>query len=79
MIAIDILVSLIMLAAAVGAMFSRSLVSAVVLAGAVSLVASFVFLRLGAPDVAMTEAAVGAALTTVVFLATIRRTTEVDE
>ncbi len=78
MIAIDILLGVVMLAAAVAALLVRNLVSAVILAGAVSLVASYAYVRMGAPDVAMTEAAIGSALTTVIFLVAVRRTEEVD-
>jgi energy-converting hydrogenase B subunit D len=42
----------------------------------VSLMVSFLFLRMNAPDVAMTEAAIGAGLSTVIFLIAIRRTEE---
>ena len=76
---IDLLVSAIMVTAAIGAMFSKNLVSSVILAGAVSIVASFIFLRLGAPDVAMTEASIGAALSMLIFLAAIHRTGEVEQ
>jgi uncharacterized MnhB-related membrane protein len=74
MILIDFFVGAIMLAAATAAMWVRNLVSAVILVGVVSLAASFIFLRLGAPDVAMTEAAIGSALSTVIFLIVVRRT-----
>ena len=40
----------------------------VIAAGVVSLFASVLFLLMAAPDVAMTEAAIGSGLTTVVFL-----------
>ncbi len=76
---IDVLVITVMIGAAVAAVRMSNLVSAVILAGAVSLTASYGFLRMGAPDVAMTEAAIGAALTTVIFLVAVRRTAEVEE
>lgn len=79
MIYIDALMCFVMIAAAIMALFSRNLVSAVIFSGAVSLVASYLFLRMGAPDVAMTEAAIGSGLTTAIFLITIRRTQEVEE
>ncbi|MBU0553919.1 DUF4040 domain-containing protein [Myxococcota bacterium] len=69
---------LVMIAAALMTFFSRNLISAVIFSGAVSLVAAYLFLRMGAPDVAMTEAAIGSGLTTVIFLITIRRTQEVE-
>lgn len=63
-----ILFGLLMLIGGVAAILMKDTVSAILAAGAVSLVASLVYLLLGSPDVAMTEAAIGSALTTVVFL-----------
>ena len=57
-----------MVVAAFVALYASDIVGAIVAAGAVSLLASVVYLIFGAPDVAMTEAAIGSALTTVVFL-----------
>lgn len=79
MIYLDILVSLILVLAAAAAMTVRNLVSAAILAGVVSLMVSYIFLRMSAPDVAMTEAAIGAGLTTVIFLIAVRRTGEEEE
>ncbi len=62
-----------MVAAAILALLHKSLVTAILAAGAVSLIASVVYLFLAAPDVAMTEAAIGSALTTVVFLYALSR------
>lgn len=76
MIWLDALVCLLMVAVAVAATVVRNLVSAVIMVGVVSLMVSYLFLRMGAPDVAMTEAAIGAALTTVIFLIALRRTGE---
>lgn len=59
--------------AAVVALLHRSLVTAILASGAVSLVASVLYLFLAAPDVAMTEAAIGSALTTIVFLFALSR------
>jgi energy-converting hydrogenase B subunit D len=64
---------IIMIVAAVFALYQKSLVAAVISAGVVSLLASIVYLLLAAPDVAMTEAAIGSALTTVVFLFALAR------
>ena len=58
----------IMIAAAVMAIYSKSLLSAIISAGVISLLASVIYLLLAAPDVAMTETAIGSGLTTVVFL-----------
>jgi uncharacterized MnhB-related membrane protein len=60
-------------AAAVSAVFLKDLVAAVIASGAVGLLASIVYLFVAAPDVAMTEAAIGSGLTTVVFLYAVGR------
>lgn len=67
-----------MAAAAVGAIMTKSLLVSIILSGGVSLAASVVFLLMGAPDVAMTEAAIGSALTTVVFLYALARSKQAD-
>lgn len=62
-----------MLAAAALAVATRSRASAVIAAGLVSLFASVLFVLLAAPDVAMTEAAIGSGLTTFLFFFVIGR------
>ena len=57
-----------MLVAAVAALVVRKLISAIIIVGFVSLSASVVFLLMDAPDVAITEASIGAAISTVIFL-----------
>ncbi|MHB0897387.1 MAG: Na(+)/H(+) antiporter subunit B [Spirochaetales bacterium] len=61
-----------------GAVRTKSLLVSIILSGGVSLAASVVFLLMGAPDVAMTEAAIGSALTTVVFLYALARSKQSD-
>ena len=61
-------ISIIMIIAAILALYANKLVTAIISAGVVSLLASVIYLLLAAPDVAMTEAAIGSGLTTVVFL-----------
>lgn len=56
-----------MIVAAIVAISVRRTVVAVLAAGLVSLVASLLFVLLAAPDVAMTEAAIGSGLTTFLF------------
>lgn len=79
MIYIDILMCVLLVIAAAVAMGVRNLVSAAIMVGVVSLHVSYIFLRMNAPDVAMTEAAIGAGLTTVIFLVAIRRTEEDEQ
>jgi multicomponent Na+:H+ antiporter subunit A len=65
---------LLMLIAAMAASIFRDLISAVIAAALVSLIASILFYFLQAPDVAMAEASIGAALTAAIFIIAIRRT-----
>ncbi|MBU0927561.1 MAG: DUF4040 domain-containing protein [Spirochaetes bacterium] len=67
-----------MIAAGVGAVLAKSLLVSIILSGGVSLVASAVFLLMGAPDVAMAEAAIGSGLTMVVFLYALARSKQAD-
>jgi len=68
-----------MLVGAVAASIFRDLISAVIAAALVSLIASILFYFLQAPDVAMAEAAIGAALTAAIFIIAIRRTERYEE
>ena len=67
-----------MIAGAVLAIVSRSLIVSVVAVGVVSLFASVLYLFLSAPDVAMTEASIGAGLSTVIFLYAVKKTRDRD-
>lgn len=53
---------------------TKDLLSAVIIFAAFSLVLSILWLILKAPDVALTEAAVGAGITTVILLAVLAKT-----
>lgn len=65
---IIIILGVIMIAAAFGAIYFNKLLAAIVSAGVISLLASVIYLVLGSPDVAMTEATIGSGLTTIIFL-----------
>ncbi len=69
-----ILLVLLSLIAALYAIFTKKTLNAVIASGIISLSASIIFLIYGAPDVAMTEATIGAGLTTVVFLYALKQT-----
>ncbi len=64
---IAIVLGFISLVAGWFALHNEKLSVAIIATGLVSLVASILFLLLAAPDVAMTEAAIGSGLTTVIF------------
>ncbi len=63
-----------MVAAAIYSIAQKDLLYAVIATGVISLMLSAIFLLLQAPDVALTEAAIGVALTTIIFIITIRNT-----
>ena len=73
MIFVFLLVILMLIAAAAAAYF-KDLVNAVIATALVSLIAAILFYYLQAPDVAMAEAAIGAALLTAVFIIAIGKT-----
>jgi len=62
-----------MLAAALLVLVTPNMIAAVAASSAVSLVVSVLFVMLRAPDVAMTEAAVGAGLSAMVLALGLRR------
>ena len=64
---IIIVLSLVMLVMAVTAIIHKKLAVAVIATGVVSLMASIMYLLMAAPDVAMTEAAIGSGLSTIIF------------
>ena len=65
---------LLMLGAAIYDIVQKDLLYAVIATGVISLVLTALFYLLQAPDVALTEAAIGVALTTIIFIITIRNT-----
>ncbi len=76
--AMGLLLAAAMLVAAVLSILTRSLPLAILAAGGVSLFTSIMFLLLAAPDVAMTEAAIGSGLTTSLFFFVLGRVREKD-
>ncbi|MBN3038137.1 MAG: DUF4040 domain-containing protein [Candidatus Omnitrophica bacterium] len=68
-----------MLIGAIAASIFRDLISAVIAAALVSLIAAILFYFLQAPDVAMAEASIGAALTAAIFIIAVRRTKRYEE
>ena len=71
--ALALLLSIAMVGAALVAIRVEQMSMAILAAGLVSLLASVLFLFLAAPDVAMTEAAIGSALTTFLFFFVLAR------
>ncbi|MDY0339713.1 MAG: DUF4040 domain-containing protein [Coriobacteriia bacterium] len=71
----DIMVIALLIASAIAVIRLKDLLAAGIVFSTYSLMMCLLWLHRGAPDVAMTEAAVGAGVTTVLFLVTISRTT----
>ena len=70
---LNILVVLGMVVSAVLAVHFEKLLSAVIALGVTGIFAAAEFLLLHAPDVAISEAAVGAALTPLIFIVTLKK------
>ena len=58
---------------AVGTVFTRNLLSSIIVFMAFSAIMSVIWLLLESPDLAITEAAVGAGVDTILFLVTLKR------
>ncbi len=71
----DITLILLLIACSIAVVRLKDLLAATVVFSTYSLTMCLLWLHRGAPDVAMTEAAVGAGITTVLFLIAIGRTT----
>lgn len=71
---LNLVLVLFLVACALAVARSRDLIAAVVIFAAYSSVMVVLWLLLRAPDVAITEAAIGAGINTVMFLAVVSRT-----
>ena len=71
---IEIIILMIVLVLAVGAITVRDLLSAAILFGAYSFMMCLLWAIMGAVDVAFTEASVGAGVSTVLFVAAVFQT-----
>ncbi len=74
MIIVSWILIIIMIVLAILSVQFKDLLAAVVAMGAVSLIISLLFLLLQAPDVAMAEASIGAALTMIIYIIVVRKT-----
>lgn len=72
--AFDIVLLVLLVTIALAVARTKDLLAAAIIFSAYSLVLCLMWQHRGAPDVAMTEAAVGAGITTVLFLVTISKT-----
>ena len=76
---LHIVLPILIVGASVASILLKDLLAAVIALGAMSLLLSLEFFILQAPDVAIAQAGVGAALTTAIFVITIRATKRMEE
>lgn len=79
MIVFELLLLVFLIACAIAVSFTRKVVSAVIIFMSYSVVMSIIWLLLESPDLALTEAAVGAGITGALFLLAIRRINAIEE
>jgi len=79
MIVFEVILLLFMVACAISVSITKKIISAVVIFMSYSIVMSIVWLLLQSPDLALTEAAVGCGLTSVLFFLTIKRINAMEE
>ncbi len=80
--ALTILNTLVMIGVLVSACiaaFSKKILSAVIALGVTGVFMALAFILLQAPDVAIAEAAVGAVLSTAIFVIAVRKTTKKED
>jgi uncharacterized MnhB-related membrane protein len=77
--ALNITFIVMLVVSALLAVFSRDLLAAVIIFSVYSLIMALMWQRLQAPDLALTEAAVGAGVTTVLFVVAIFKTRRREE
>ena len=76
---LDIVLLVLAAISALSAVATRDLLVSVILLGTFGMFMCLVWLEMGAVDVAFTEAAVGAGITTVFFIVTILKTTRASK
>ncbi len=76
---VDIFLLLFLVVFSFYTVYARNLLVSVIILSAFSMVMTVVWTRLNAVDVAFTEAAVGAGVSTIIFLAALSRTKETEE
>lgn len=76
---VTVVLAAVMLIMAGIALYHKNLVVAILAAGGVGLFASVLYLVLAAPDVALTEAAIGSGLSTIIFFYVLNRIRTAEE
>lgn len=68
-----------LVACAISVSFSKNLLNSILIYMSFSLIMSIVWITLESPDLAITEAAVGAGITTVLFFVTLKKIHAIDQ
>lgn len=76
---LDLVLLLFLIILALAVVFSKDLLAATMIFSVYSLVMAIIFTRFQSPDVALTEATVGAGITTMLFIVTIIKTTRRED
>lgn len=76
---LNVVLIVFLIACAIAVEKTRDLLSAVIIFASYSLIMAVLWLFLRSPDVAMTEAAIGAGVTTIMFIAVISRTRRMEK
>ena len=79
MIIFEIMLLTFLVACAIAVSFTKRIISAVVIFMSYSIIMSILWILLESPDLALTEAAVGAGVTSVMFFLTLKRINTMEE
>ncbi|AOY74849.1 hydrogenase subunit MbhD domain-containing protein [Clostridium formicaceticum] len=77
--ALNVILVIFLIICAIAVERTKDLLSAIIIFAAYSLVMAVLWLLLKAPDIAMTEAAIGAGVTTILFVAVIGKTRRMEK
>lgn len=75
----EIFLLLVLILSAIGVALSKRLLIATILFSIFSLIMSIIWIILRSPDLAITEAAVGAGITSILFFITLKKTGEIGK
>jgi energy-converting hydrogenase B subunit D len=75
----NVLLVVLLIVCAIAVERTNDLLGAIIIFASYSLVMSVLWLLLSAPDIALTEAAIGAGVTTILFLTVISRTRRMEK
>ncbi len=76
--AMMLILSVFLIVCAVAVSFTKSILSSIVIFSAYSLIMSVMWILMESPDLAITEAAVGAGVTGILFYATLKKINQID-